>query len=43
VEAGTRAGVSGTPAYFINGRMISGARPFEAFQEIIDGELQNKG
>jgi protein-disulfide isomerase len=43
VEAGTRAGVSGTPAYFINGRMISGARPFEAFQEIIEGELRNKG
>lgn len=43
VEAGTRAGVNGTPAYFINGRMISGARPFEAFQEIIEGELHKKG
>jgi protein-disulfide isomerase len=43
VEAGVRAGVSGTPAYFINGRMISGARPFEAFQDIIEGELHNKG
>jgi protein-disulfide isomerase len=43
VEAGTRAGVTGTPAYFINGRMITGARPFEAFQEIIEGELQHKG
>ena len=43
VEAGIRAGVSGTPAYFINGRMISGARPFEAFQEIIEGELHPKG
>jgi len=43
VEAGIRAGVSGTPAYFINGRMISGARPFESFQEIIEGELNHKG
>jgi protein-disulfide isomerase len=43
VEAGTRAGVTGTPAYFINGRMITGARPFEAFQEIIEGELKHKG
>jgi protein-disulfide isomerase len=31
-------GVTGTPAYFVNGRMISGARPLEAFTEIIDGE-----
>jgi protein-disulfide isomerase len=43
VEAGTRAGVTGTPAYFINGRMITGARPFEAFQEIIESELNRKG
>ncbi|HSB61405.1 MAG TPA: thioredoxin domain-containing protein [Vicinamibacteria bacterium] len=39
LEAGTRAGVQGTPAYFVNGRMLSGARPFEAFREVIDGEL----
>jgi protein-disulfide isomerase len=32
-------GVRGTPAFFINGRMISGAQPFEKFQEIIDEEL----
>jgi len=32
-------GVSGTPAFFINGRMISGAQPFEKFKEIIDDEL----
>ena len=36
---GQTVGVSGTPAFFINGRMISGARPFEAFKEIIDDEL----
>jgi protein-disulfide isomerase len=32
-------GISGTPAFFINGRYISGARPFETFAEIIDDEL----
>jgi protein-disulfide isomerase len=40
VEAGSRAGVSGTPAYFINGRLLSGARPFESFQEIIESEMK---
>lgn len=40
-EYGEKVGVSGTPAFFINGRMISGARPFPSFKEIIDDELQN--
>lgn len=39
VEAGSRMGVSGTPTYFINGRMLSGARPFEEFRQIIEAEL----
>jgi protein-disulfide isomerase len=39
LEAGNRVGVSGTPAFFVNGRMLTGARPFEQFQEIIDSEL----
>jgi protein-disulfide isomerase len=32
-------GVTGTPAFFINGRMLSGAQPFEKFKEVIDEEL----
>jgi protein-disulfide isomerase len=32
-------GVSGTPAFFINGRYLSGAQPFESFKRIIDEEL----
>ncbi|TSC66080.1 MAG: DSBA-like thioredoxin domain-containing protein [Microgenomates group bacterium Gr01-1014_80] len=36
---GSTAGVNGTPAFFINGRMISGAVPFEQFKVIIDEEL----
>lgn len=37
---GTTAGVNGTPAFFINGRLISGAVPFDQFKTIIDEELQ---
>ncbi len=36
---GVMAGVNGTPAFFINGRSISGAQPFEKFKEIIDEEM----
>lgn len=39
MAAGVAAGVNGTPAFFINGRMLDGAQPFEAFKEIIDEEL----
>lgn len=38
-QEGIDVGVSGTPAYFINGKFLSGAQPFENFQEIIDEEL----
>jgi protein-disulfide isomerase len=34
------AGVSGTPAFFINGRPLDGAQPFEAFKAIIEEELK---
>jgi protein-disulfide isomerase len=43
MEDGRRAGVSGTPAFFINGRMISGAQPFEEFRRLIDAELKTQG
>jgi protein-disulfide isomerase len=42
IAAGNEAGVNGTPALFINGRMISGAQPFETFKKIIDEELESK-
>lgn len=32
-------GVSGTPAFFINGRFISGAQPYTVFAQTIDEEL----
>lgn len=38
-EAGLDLGVRGTPAFFVNGKMIAGALPFEEFQKVIDKEL----
>jgi protein-disulfide isomerase len=40
LEVGREYGVSGTPAFFINGRFVNGALPLEAFVEIIEEELQ---
>jgi len=42
IRMGNDAGVNGTPAFFINGRLLDGAQPFEKFQEIIDEELEAK-
>jgi protein-disulfide isomerase len=42
VEEGLRLGVNGTPAFFINGRMLSGAQPIESFVRIIEDELARK-
>lgn len=39
LDDGTKAGVNGTPAFFVNGRLISGAVPFEQFKTVIDEEL----
>jgi protein-disulfide isomerase len=36
---GQSLGVSGTPAFFINGIPLTGAQPFSAFQKIIESEL----
>jgi protein-disulfide isomerase len=33
-------GVSATPAFFINGRFLSGAQPIESFSVIVDEELK---
>ena len=40
---GMAAGVSGTPALFVNGRFINGAVPFEELARIINDELSRKG
>jgi protein-disulfide isomerase len=43
VADGEKVGVNGTPAFFINGRMLSGALPLDKFKEVIDEELTAKG
>lgn len=42
LNEGGRAGVSGTPTFFINGEKLVGAQPFQAFQAIIDAQLEGE-
>ena len=39
IQDGTRAGVSGTPGFIINGIFVNGSQPQEEFEKIIDYEL----
>ena len=39
---GERLGVQGTPAFFINGRLLSGAQPESEFSRMIDEELNKR-
>ena len=39
VAEGSQLGLTGTPAFFVNGRELVGAQPLEAFSAIIDEEL----
>jgi protein-disulfide isomerase len=34
-----KMGVTGTPGFFVNGRFLGGAKPFEEFKKLIDEEL----
>jgi len=34
-----KLGVTGTPAFYVNGRFLSGAQPFASFKRVIDEEL----
>jgi protein-disulfide isomerase len=36
-------GASGTPTFFVNGRKVVGAQPFESFRVVIDEELKRAG
>jgi len=40
--ANSLGGGMGTPTFFINGRKVSGAMPFDSFAAIIDDELKKK-
>ena len=39
---GSANGVTGTPGFLINGRLVSGAQPFSVFEQIIEEELGNR-
>jgi len=41
-DEGVRLGVQGTPAFFINGRLLSGAQPESEFARMIDEELNKR-
>jgi protein-disulfide isomerase len=38
-KAGEEVGVGGTPAFFVNGRLLSGAQPLDEFKKLVDAEL----
>lgn len=40
VRQAAELGVTGTPSFFINGRFLSGAQPYESFKRLIDEELR---
>ena len=42
-DAGSQLGVNSTPTFFVNGRMLIGARTEDSFAEIIDAELAAGG
>jgi protein-disulfide isomerase len=39
IAEGKNLGVSGTPAFFVNGRFLNGAKPYDEFAKLIDAEL----
>lgn len=39
LDEGNRLGITGTPAFFVNGRTLTGAQPLEAFTRLIEQEL----
>jgi protein-disulfide isomerase len=39
LSEGLEYGVTGTPAFFINGKLISGALPFATFKQMLEAEL----
>lgn len=38
-QVGLALGARGTPAFFINGKLLVGAHPFETFRALIEEEL----
>jgi len=43
IAEGRKAGVNGTPAFLVNGRLFSGSRPYDELQKVVEDELQRAG
>ena len=43
MDAGRKVGMNGTPGFYVNGVVLSGAQPLDAFVEVIDAELARAG
>ena len=41
-QDGAKAGVGGTPTFFVNGIAVEGALPYTQFQQLLDQELSEK-
>lgn len=39
LRLGRRLGVSSTPTFFVNGRLLTGARPLDEFEALVEAEL----
>ena len=39
MQEANSVGITGTPAFLVNGRYLSGAQPFEGFARVINAEL----
>ena len=42
MEEGSRLGVTGTPAFFVNGRPLQAAQPLDTFVRVIEEELRGR-
>ena len=42
IQVGAKNGVSGTPASFIKGRLLSGNQSYSEIRDVIEDELQRK-
>jgi protein-disulfide isomerase len=41
-QLGSSVGANGTPTFFINGRTLVGAQPYDSFAKLIDEELARR-
>ena len=43
VAEADRLGITGMPSFYINGRVVSGAQPYENFKALIEREATRSG